>query len=71
MPARRNTRSSTRKKKPARKPAKRSSRRRRGVFGSLIGIAALGAAVLVVAFATYAALIGVQISREFEARRWD
>jgi len=73
VPSRRNKRSNPRKKKPARKPTKRRSarRRRRSIFGSVIGAAVLAAAVLVVGFATYAALIGIEISREFEARRWD
>ncbi|HEX6995913.1 MAG TPA: penicillin-binding protein 1B [Gammaproteobacteria bacterium] len=61
----------TRKKTPARKT--RASRRARGgsFFGGIVGLAVLVAAAGFVGFATYAALLGVEISREFEARRWD
>ena len=61
----------TRKKAPARK--KRASRRTRrgGIFRSLVGLALLAGLAATVGFATYAALLGVEISREFEARRWD
>jgi len=73
----------TRRKRPAAKKktaqrktrtrSKRASRRaRRGsFFGGIIGFALLVALAGAVGFATYAALLGVEISREFEARRWD
>lgn len=67
-PARKKT--TARKKKTARKPRRRAARRG-GLFRSLIGFAALAALVIGVGFATYAALIGIQISREFESRHWD
>lgn len=64
------------KKTSARKPAprrKRQARKARGGswLGGLVGLALLFAAAAAIGFATYASLLGVEISREFEARRWN
>jgi len=62
----------TAKKTPARrKRSSRRARRRGSFFGGLVGVALLAVLAGAVGFATYAALLGVEISREFEARRWD
>jgi penicillin-binding protein 1B len=73
----RRKRPSAKKKTTARKKTtprrKRSTRgtRRSGLFGGLVGAAVLAAAAAAIGFATYAAILGVEVSREFEARRWD
>lgn len=58
-----------RKKQPARRKRSPRARRRGGV--RWIGAFASVTAVLVVAFLSYALFVGIKISREFEARRWD
>jgi penicillin-binding protein 1B len=73
MPAAKKRAPARKKRAPTRKSRRKPARRRGGggIVRSVIGLAVLSAAAAAVGFATYAALIGVEISREFEARRWD